>query len=109
MVDEHVVYVDEVADTLLRQVRGLMFRRKPITIYFSFKRTNIYPIHSWFVFFPFDLVYLLGNRVVEVYPNVLPFSYIKPKHPSDGFIELPSGYIHEHSISVGDRVVFRYR
>ena len=41
------------AFSLLPQIRGLMFRSKPVSILFDFHEEAVHPIHSLFVFFPF--------------------------------------------------------
>ncbi|MCD6549782.1 DUF192 domain-containing protein [Candidatus Micrarchaeota archaeon] len=101
------VVVDEVAGTLLSQVRGLMFRRKRVNILFVFNEDKICPIHSWFVFYPFDAVYLDRNfRVVEIFRDVKPFSYVRPTRPSSYLLEVSH---HRPSLRVGDRIVIKTR
>jgi len=99
------VKVDLTADNLFSQARGLMFRSKPVTILFKFDKDDIYSIHSWFVFFPFDIVYLdKGMRAVEIYKNVPSYSYLKPKRPARNFLELPPGGADRLGINLGDKI-----
>ena len=54
------------ASSILPQIRGLMFRSKPVCILFDFREEAIHPIHSLFVFFPFYAIYISkGKKVLE--------------------------------------------
>ena len=64
-----------VADTTLKQAIGLMFK-KGEKMLFAFKDERIIKIHTWFMFYPIDVVIFdsLGEEV-EVKKNIKPFSY----------------------------------
>jgi len=98
----------EVADSLFSRARGLMFRNNPVTILFKFDSTGRNSIHSFFVFFEFDAVYLDKNkRVVDCYERIAPFTLlVVPKKPSHYLVEFPPGAIKKHKIQVGDRFYF---
>jgi uncharacterized membrane protein (UPF0127 family) len=83
----------EQANTSLSRLRGLMFRQKPASILFTFDRPGLHGIHSFFVSFPFDAVYLdEAGRVVDVFERVPPFTpYLSPSKPVRYLIELPAG------------------
>ena len=83
----------EQANTSLSRLRGLMFRKKPASILFTFAWPDLHGIHSFFVSFPFDAVYLdEAGRVVDVFARVPPFKpYVQPSRPVRYLIELPAG------------------
>lgn len=83
----------ERADTSLSRLRGLMFRKKPASILFTFDWPGLHGIHSFFVSFPFDAVYLNEEgKVVDVFMRVPPFThYLQPSRPVSYLIELPPG------------------
>lgn len=83
----------EQADTPLLRLRGLMFRKRAVSILFTFACAGLHGIHSFFVSFPFDAVYLDGaGRVADVFERVPPFTpYLAPRRPVRYLIELPPG------------------
>lgn len=93
------------ATTMLSRMRGLMFRKKCIPILFDFGMDGIWPIHSFFVAFPFDAIYLDSKmEVVEVFEAVAPFqAYISPSFPSRYLIELPRGSAKKLGAKKGDK------
>ncbi len=90
--------------TSFARTRGLMFRKKAVPLLFVFDSIGVYPIHSLFVFFPFDAIYLSPDFVVnELYESVPPFlPLLAPKIPSKYLLELPAGIAKELSIKKGD-------
>jgi uncharacterized membrane protein (UPF0127 family) len=95
----------EIADTPASRSRGLMFRSKPKRILFKFGRPGRYSIHSFFVAFPFDAIYLDGEmRVTEVYLSVPPFvPLLVPKRPASFLLELPEG--EGRKLKLGERII----
>ncbi len=96
----------EMANTPLSRLRGLMFRKKPAAILFSFDWPDKHGIHSFFVSFPFDAVYLDGEgRVVDVFEKVPPFTaYLSPSKPVLYLVELPPGLAKRLRIKRGNRL-----
>ena len=83
------ITVDEVADSLFSRIRGLMFRRRKTNLLFVFDRETVHPIHSFFVPYAFDAIYLDSDmRVTEVFQDVKPFGSVWPKTPSKYLLEL---------------------
>ncbi|MFH1448284.1 MAG: DUF192 domain-containing protein [Candidatus Micrarchaeota archaeon] len=100
-----------IADSFFSRLRGLMFRlRFPRPLLFVFPNTSPKrnAIHSFFVFFPFDAVYLDGEKmVVDIYERVRPFThYIEPKCPVKYLLELEGGSVKKLGIEVEDRLEF---
>jgi len=81
-----------------------MFRSKPLPILFIFPKEGIWPIHSLFVFFRFDAVYLDSRkRVAEIMPDIPSWKLlIMPREKAQFLLELPGG--HSEGISVGDEL-----
>ncbi len=91
----------EVAKTFFGHLKGLMFSGKK-NILFILGSGRIFGIHSFFVFFPFDAIYLDGKkRVVEVIRDIQPFTpYVRNSKPAKYLLELTV----PNSIKVGDRL-----
>lgn len=98
----------EYADTPFAKFRGLMFRTKfDGVLYFRFKERSrlMTSIHSIFVFFPFDIIWLDRRTVVDLKENVRPFTLnATPKNAADAFIELPAGTIKKHKIKLRQKL-----
>lgn len=54
----------ESALSMPQKIRGLMFRRKMVSILFDFFLDDIHPIHSFFVAFPFYAIYISSSGEV---------------------------------------------
>lgn len=96
----------ERADTLPARARGLMFRQTPLAILFSFDSSDRHSIHSFFVPFEFDAVYLDEQmRVSEIFERVKPFTpLLTPSLPAKFLLELPVGHAAKLKASAGDRI-----
>ncbi len=83
----------ESANNTLARMRGLMFRARPVSILFDFYSEGIYPIHSFFVRFDFDAIYLDSDfRVVEAFESVKPnTALVKPTKNARYLLETASG------------------
>jgi len=70
---------------------GLMFRtRKTRPLLFDFKKNTRTPIHSLFVFFSFNAIWLDANNKIIAQKIVKPFTLsIRPKMPFRKLIEIP--------------------
>jgi|AGTN01.3.fsa_nt_gi Uncharacterized conserved protein len=99
----------EMADTVLKKITGVMFRRRlPPGFAMVFDmgremRTNI-AIHMVFVFVPIDVVYLDKSRtVVDIRHRLQPWIGIAiPKRRARYAIEIPAGAAEEHRLKEGD-------
>lgn len=86
------------------RMRGLMFRKKfkkPLLFTFDFPAKHA--IHSFFVFFEFDAVFLdEKKKVVDVFEKIKPFTpLIVPKKKSLFLIEFPAGIAEKKKIRIG--------
>ncbi|PSP77763.1 DUF192 domain-containing protein [Halobacteriales archaeon QS_1_68_20] len=93
----------DLADSLLSQARGLMFRRSisdGYALVFRFSRPRTRGLHMVFVPFPIDAVWTVDGRVTRT-------ARLRPwlghgRARADTVIELPSGAA--DGVSEGDRV-----
>ncbi len=95
----------ERASTPASRMRGLMFRKKCAPLLFDFSADGIWPIHSFFVAFPFDAIYLDSSmKVADVFEAVPPFQlFIQPKSPCRYLLELPQGSARKLGANKGDK------
>ncbi|MEK6926922.1 MAG: hypothetical protein AABX11_00670 [Nanoarchaeota archaeon] len=77
--------------SFLGKISGLMFRtHKTRNLLFSFNSDGKRALHSWFVFFPFLVLWTDKNYNVQEFRMVKPFSTIVlPKKSFRNVIELP--------------------
>ena len=96
----------EICDTFHSRMRGLMFRKKPAYLFFKFDLEDLNPIHSFFVLFPFDAVYLNSDyEIVALFKDVQPFTpYIEPAQVNKYLLEAPAGFIKSLCLSKGDKL-----
>jgi len=101
----------EMADSALKRLRGLMFRRgirKPLVFIFPRKARAENAIHAFFVFFPFDAIFLdEGKRVVDVRGRIAPFTpLVVPRKPAKFLVEAGAGWAKRNGIRVGGKLYF---
>ncbi|MEM3060242.1 MAG: DUF192 domain-containing protein [Candidatus Anstonellales archaeon] len=96
----------EVAASSISKVLGLMFRKKAAPILFEFEEDKRWAIHSLFVFFSFDAVFLDANYVVvDVFQSVKPFTlYIRPRRKCRFLLEMPAGFARKFKIKCGEKI-----
>ena len=90
-----------------KNFRGLMFsRRKNILLVFPREGRNRATIHSFFVFFPFQAIFLNSRKEVVDSKRIKPFRVIRPRKPAKFVLELSEGNIANAEIAVGSCLVF---
>ena len=100
----------EIADTTFKRARGLMFRSgisKPLLFIMPSESAELSSIHSFFVFFPFDAVFLNSKGVVvDIRERIRPFSLkITPAKPARYILEMNAGQAKKKGIRIGDRLL----
>ena len=106
--DGRVVASDvEMADSVVKQTLGLMFRKgisPGYAMVFDMRREQYIGIHMAFVFFSIDLVYLdRERRVVDIKRHLRPWIGIAfPRKRARYAIEMPAGTADRHQIREGD-------
>ena len=94
----------KICKNIFSQGLGLMFSR-PKNIVFAFDKEKRSGIHSFFVFFSIDLIFLDKNKkIIEIKKNLKPFSYYKPSKKAKYILEIPSK--DRSKVSVGDQLNF---
>ncbi len=94
----------EVADSVLAQSRGLMFRRslpEEYALAFRFDRTGRRDVHTLFVFVPIDVVWVVDDVVRRV-ERLDPFRGFA-RERADLIVEFPAGTA--DGIVPGDRLL----
>ena len=99
----------EIADCFFKKFRGLMFRKKPKKMLLVLKNQGRIEagIHSFFVFFPFDAVWLDENWKIVDLKTVRPFSFKTPRKPAKYVLELPKGMIEKRKMKIGERIIIK--
>src|SRR5271165_4864105 len=100
----------ELADNSFKRMRGLMFRRsfsKPLLFIMPSETREMNSIHSFFVFFPFDAVFLDSKGVVvDIWESIPPFCFkITPRKPAKYLIEMHAGEASKKKIRVGSKLL----
>lgn len=98
----------DLADSFWSRFRGLMFRgnfESGEAILFDIPEARKFSIHTFFVFFPIDLVYLDENlKVVDIEEELAPWRFYSPEVKSRYLIELPGGIISDFEVRLGDKI-----
>lgn len=92
------------ADDMWKAFKGLMLRKDlPAGHGMVFRPAR--GIHTHFMRFPIDLVFLdKGNKVVKVKPAMVPWRMDFTN--ADGVIEFPAGWAERTDIRAGDQLLF---
>jgi uncharacterized membrane protein (UPF0127 family) len=99
----------EYADTMLKQIVGLMFRKSVPESYamvFSMGRDNREGIHMLFMRFPIDIAFLdKDKKIIDIRQNLKPWTGLAFSHrPFRYAIELPAGAAARSSLKLGERL-----
>jgi len=79
-----------VCDSVFSQARGLMFRRKSLSLLFVFKNVKKRAIHSFFCK-PFYAIWFDGDKIIDE-KLVFPWRFsVFPKKGFDKLLEIPVG------------------
>jgi len=104
----------EVADTLPKQIKGLMFRKslpEKSGMLFVFGKEDYYSIWMMNMSFPIDIIWIDSNhKIVEIVKDAPPCGIIcksyQPKVKASFVLEVNSGFIDRYSVKIGDTVNF---
>ena len=97
-----------IADSAISRAVGLMFSKPTQTaMVLKFARESVISLHTFFVFFPIDIILADSElRVVELLREMPPFSTYSAKQKAKFVVEVPSGTIAKSKTRVGDRLAF---
>lgn len=86
---------------------GLMFKINPKSLVFVFEKPKKVSLHTFFVFFPIDVLYLdKKKKVVEIKKNFMPFTFYTPRKKALYVVELPVGAAQMTKTALGDKITF---
>ncbi|HEY3421848.1 MAG TPA: DUF192 domain-containing protein [Methanocellaceae archaeon] len=99
----------ERADSILKQVIGLMFRKRvpeSFAMVFTMKRDNRDGIHMLFVRFPIDVVFLdKDKRILDIHRNLKPWTGLAFSKKAFRYaMEMPAGAADRSSLREGERL-----
>lgn len=98
---------EHVADSALGRAVGLMFSKPTQSaMILNFGRETKVSLHTYFVFFPIDIMFVDSRlRVVELV-SMQPFTTYTAKKKASCVVELPAGTIEKTRTKVGDEIAF---
>ena len=98
----------KIADSAVSRAVGLMFSKPTqAAMVLKFAKETPISLHTFFVFFPIDIILADGGlRVVELLKAMPPFSTYSARQKAKFVVEVPSGTIAKSKTRVGDRLTF---
>ena len=104
----------EVADTLPKQIKGLMFRKslaEKSGMLFLFDTDGYHGIWMMNTSFPIDIIWIDSeHKIVDIVKNAQPCGLIcktyQPKEKARYVLEVNAGFTDKYSIKIGDSVEF---
>lgn len=97
----------KIADSFFTKFKGLMFK-KEIKEEEALVLTETNSIHTFFMFFPIDVIFLNENfSVVKKIENLKPNLITSPFTKAKFVIELKSGKIKKTNTDIGDKIIFK--
>lgn len=104
--DEVLAEKVELADSLFEKLCGLMFRwdfSDGEALLFRFSEPRKFRTHTFFVFFPIDIIFMDEEfEVLEVEEELSPWSNYSPEVLAENMVELPVGKVDDSGTEVGD-------
>ncbi|MEW6097468.1 MAG: DUF192 domain-containing protein [bacterium] len=100
----------KVARSFLARLRGLMFTKEFQSLVIEFPESSgtKIPIHTFFVNFPIDAIFLDPNfKVVDMAENLLPFKIHTPQTLTKYVLEVPQGTIRSNGVELSDIIIFK--
>ncbi|MDK2790809.1 MAG: uncharacterized protein PWP15_1318 [Methanothermococcus sp.] len=88
------VYNIELADNFVKRAFGLMFRniKDDEGLLFLYKKRKIH-IHTYFVKYPLDIIFLMDDEVVDTVKNMKPWKTYRSRVYSNAMLEIKSGNV----------------
>jgi hypothetical protein len=98
----------EMADTLLKRTRGLMFRMNILQDYamlFSINKPCRFSIHMLFVPFSLDVFFLDSNYRITQIESLRPWlGFARAENATRYMVEMPAGSVEKFGLEVGQKV-----
>lgn len=104
----------EIADTVIKQSKGLMFRKslgKNEGMLFIFSNEGYHTFWMVNMSFPIDIIWISANRtIVDITKNAepcfIPCKFYSPKEKAQYVLEVNSGFADKHKIKIGQKAKF---
>jgi len=100
----------EKMNNIFKKISGLMFRKTfdtALIFDMEFESVSSCAIHSYFVNFPFEVIFLDSKKKIVDMKTVVPWQlWIQPKKPAQYIIEIPKGIIKKQKLNIGGKLVF---
>lgn len=98
------------ANSYFSRLKGLMFKKK-LNYALVLKPSNskyrfFSSIHTLFIRFTMDVVFLNKDQVVFEIIQISPWKFYIPKGPANYIIEMEKGVIEKYKIAIGDKLNF---
>lgn len=100
----------KVARSFLARYKGLMFIKEPQPLVIEFPQSSGIKVtlHTFFVKFPIDVIFLDTNfKVVEFRENLPPFKFFISQALTKYVLELPQGTIKTSGVEFADIIIFK--
>lgn len=104
----------EIADTILKQMKGLMFRKnlpEDQGMLFVFNQDGFHGIWMMNMSFPIDIIWIDdGKKVVDVFRDAQPCRLLcpnyKPKEKARYVLEVNANFTEKHGVKIGSDLEF---
>jgi uncharacterized protein len=105
---EHIVALNlKTADTFSQRFRGLMMQKEYPSQYDALLLTPCNSIHTVFMRFPIDVVFLSReNEVVHIIENMKPAKVSPVVKKARSVIEFAAGTVAKHNVKLGDLFIW---
>jgi hypothetical protein len=100
----------KVARSFFARLKGLMFSKEPQPLVIEFPESSgtKAPIHTFFVNFPIDAIFLDPNfKIVDLIENLPPFKIHTPRTLTKYVLEAPQGTIKNSGVELSDIIIFK--
>ena len=98
------------ANSYFSRLKGLMFKKKlDYILVLKPKKSNFKvfsSIHTLFMRFTIDVVFLDKNKKVVEISQVSPWKFFSPKRPAYYILEMKKGSVEKYQIAIGDKLNF---
>ncbi len=105
----------EIADSVLKQMKGLMFRKKLTRasgMLFVFNSEGYHAFWMAIMNFAIDMIWLSADKkIVDIKknaePSIVPYKLYFPREKSKYVLEVNGGFADKHKIKIGQKVSFK--
>ncbi|MCS3923482.1 DUF192 domain-containing protein [Methanosalsum natronophilum] len=102
----------EIADTLYKQIKGLMFRKNidnDYALLFILEKEKFSSVHMLFVNFPIDVLFLDENKKILNISSIRPWIGFSYSSKTKYIIEMKAGEARKKRLEIGETLMFRLK